>query len=49
MTICSSAQPESSNYATFTPDAPGEYTFYCDICCGGRANPTMNGKLIVEA
>lgn len=43
------APPESSNYATFTPDKPGEYTFYCDICCGGRANPTMNGKLIVEA
>lgn len=43
------AQPESSNYATFTPDKPGEYTFYCDICCGGRANPTMNGALIVEA
>lgn len=43
------SQPESSNYATFTPDKPGEYTFYCDICCGGRANPTMNGKLIVEA
>jgi hypothetical protein len=18
--------------------------FYCDICCGGKANPTMNGK-----
>lgn len=43
------AQPESSNYTTFTPDKPGEYTFYCDICCGGRANPTMNGTLIVEA
>jgi len=42
------AQPESSNYATFIPDKPGEYTFYCDICCGGKANPTMNGKLIVE-
>ena len=41
-------EPESSNYATFTPDKPGEYTFYCDICCGGKANPTMNGKLIVE-
>ena len=41
------AQPESSNYATFTPDKPGNYTFYCDICCGGRANPTMNGTLIV--
>lgn len=43
------AQPLSSNAVTFTPDKPGEYTFYCDICCGGRANPTMNGKLIVEA
>ena len=43
------APPEGSNYAAFTPEEPGEYTFYCDICCGGRANPTMNGKLIVEA
>jgi heme/copper-type cytochrome/quinol oxidase subunit 2 len=42
------AQPESSDYFTFTPDKPGTYTFYCDICCGGRANPTMNGTLIVE-
>jgi len=43
------APPEGSNYASFTPNLPGEYAFYCDICCGGRANPTMNGKLIVEA
>ncbi len=42
------AQPESSNYATFTPDKAGAYTFYCDICCGGKANPTMNGQIIVE-
>ena len=42
------AQPESSNYITFTPDKAGTYTFYCDICCGGRANPTMNGQIIVE-
>ena len=42
------AQPLSTNYATFTPDKPGTYTFYCDICCGGRANPTMQGALIVE-
>lgn len=43
------AQPETSNSVTFTPERPGTYTFYCDICCGGRANPTMNGSLIVEA
>ncbi len=42
------AQPESSNIVTFTPDKPGTYTYYCDICCGGRANPTMQGTLIVE-
>jgi cytochrome c oxidase subunit II len=42
------AQPESSNYVTFTPDKAGTYTFYCDICCGGRANPTMSGQIIVE-
>ena len=42
------AQPESSNYVTFTPETAGTYTFYCDICCGGRANPTMNGTLVVE-
>ncbi len=42
------AQPESSNMVTFTPDKAGSYTFYCDICCGGKANPTMNGQTIVE-
>ncbi len=42
------AQPESSNTVTFTPQAPGTYTYYCDICCGGRANPTMQGTLVVE-
>ncbi len=43
------AQPESSNYVTFTPEKAGTYTFYCDICCGGKANPTMNGQIVVEA
>jgi len=42
------APPEGSSFATFTPENAGSYTFYCDICCGGRANPTMNGTLIVE-
>jgi len=43
------AQPLGSAAQTFTPVEPGTYVFYCDICCGGRANPTMSGKLIVEA
>lgn len=43
------APPLGSNSVTFTPDKVGTYTFYCDICCGGRANPTMQGTLIVEA
>ncbi len=42
------APPMGNNSVTFTPDKPGTYTYYCDICCGGRANPTMQGKLIVE-
>ena len=41
------APPLGSSYKTFTPDKPGTYTFYCDICCGGRANPTMSGRLVV--
>lgn len=42
------APPQGVAMTTFTPTKPGTYIFYCDICCGGRANPTMNGKLIVE-
>jgi plastocyanin len=43
------APPEGTAEATFTPTKPGTYEFYCDICCGGRANPSMVGKLIVES
>ncbi len=38
-----------SNTVTFTADKPGTYTYYCDVCCGGRANPSMQGTLIVES
>lgn len=35
---------------TFTaPATPGEYDIYCDTCCGGRASPTMHGRIVVEA
>jgi heme/copper-type cytochrome/quinol oxidase subunit 2 len=43
------APPEGSNTVTFTPAKAGEFTYYCDICCGGRANPSMQGKIIVES
>lgn len=42
------AQPLSVASTSFAPTQPGTYTYYCDICCGGKANPTMNGKLVVE-
>lgn len=43
------APPLGSASQTFTATEPGTYVFYCDVCCGGRANPTMSGKLVVEA
>lgn len=39
--------PESIKTIKLKVDQPGEYEFYCDICCGGRENPTMQGKLII--
>ena len=42
------APPQGAREASFTPP-PGVYEYYCDVCCGGRVNPTMRGKLIVEA
>ncbi len=42
--------PESSEVFEFTaPTTPGTFTFYCDICCGGKANPSMQGELTVSA
>lgn len=43
------APPLGTREATFTPPAPGVYEYYCDVCCGGRASPTMVGQLIVES
>lgn len=41
---------ESRRTFSFTaPDRPGDYDFYCDTCCGGRASPTMHGVLRVSA
>ncbi len=43
------AQPKGTSQATFTPTKAGTYQFYCDICCGGKANPSMQGELVVTA
>ena len=39
--------PESSKVFEFTAPAAGTYSWYCDVCCGGKANPSMQGKLTV--
>jgi cytochrome c oxidase subunit 2 len=40
-------QPESDLLVTIPAVAPGRYAFYCDVCCGGKENPMMQGALIV--
>ncbi|GGM29591.1 hypothetical protein GCM10011351_14620 [Paraliobacillus quinghaiensis] len=40
--------PKSTEVITLKVNKPGEYEFYCDICCGGRENPSMQGKLIIS-
>ncbi len=42
-------RPESTELVTLTPTRAGTYEFYCDVCCGGKENPSMRGKLEVSA
>ncbi len=40
---------ESRRAVTWTvPNKPGTYDVYCDSCCGGKDNPQMHGKIVVE-
>ena len=42
--------PLSSQVFELTaPATAGTYDWYCDICCGGKENPTMRGTLRVTA
>ena len=43
------APPKGSRETSFVVSEPGIYPYYCSICCGGKANPSMWGRLIVEA
>lgn len=40
--------PKQTGTFSFVASEPGEYLFYCDVCCGGKDNPFMQGKLIVS-
>ncbi len=39
--------PETDLLVTIPAAPAGEYSFYCDTCCGGKENPTMRGVLKV--
>ncbi len=39
----------SQKVFTLPADQPGQYTFYCSLCCGGASSPTMVGTYTVEA
>jgi cytochrome c oxidase subunit II len=41
--------PKGTSLVDVPAAAPGEYVFYCDICCGGKENPMMQGVLQVTA
>lgn len=41
-------QPRSKLIFTIPAAAPGVYNFYCDVCCGGKENPTMQGTITVS-
>lgn len=42
-------KPKDELIISFTPTTPGTYTFYCDVCCGGKDSPAMRGTLRVTA
>lgn len=42
-------QPETTSVVTIPAAQPGDYAFYCDTCCGGKENPSMQGVLKIRA
>lgn len=41
-------QPETTQVITIPAAPAGEYAFYCDTCCGGKENPSMQGVLTLK-
>ena len=44
-----SVEPLGQHVFTIPTGTPGTYDWYCSVCCGGRASPSMNGKLVIQA
>lgn len=40
--------PLSTKIFVLSVAKPGTYRFFCDACCGGSADPAMNGELVVK-
>lgn len=38
-------EAKQTRVITIPAQKPGEYTFYCDVCCGGQKSPSMRGTL----
>lgn len=47
--IDAKVQPETTQVVTIPPSPAGDYAFYCDTCCGGKENPSMQGVLKIKA
>ncbi len=43
-----SVEPLGQIVFSLPTDNPGTYAWYCDVCCGGKENPSMRGTLVVE-
>jgi heme/copper-type cytochrome/quinol oxidase subunit 2 len=38
---------KQSTVITLPAMEPGSYEFYCNVCCGGKVNPSMRGTITV--
>lgn len=46
--IDSRVQPLTKQIITIPAAPPGDYAFWCDTCCGGKENPSMQGHIAVR-
>lgn len=40
-------EPKGQAIITIRTERTGTYSWYCDICCGGKDNPSMRGTLTI--